>query len=139
MSGRISLSVFKIEGHFALGAKGNLLKSFLRYAVFGSTVEALHYEFIQQEPTPAADRPVFQSMPEYAVFLSASETTDNKVIFEHSNSGSCLLMDRFYTIHRFHIIAVKVWKSLWCRLFPIYHEGGHILQGAHCCLSRPMW
>ena len=127
-----------IEGHFAPGAEGKLLKSVLRYAIFGSTVEALHYEFIQQEPAPAADRPVFQSMPEYAVFLSASETTDNKVILEHSDSGSCVLVDRFNTTHRFHIFSVKVWKSLWCRLFPIYHGGGHILQGVHHCLLLPM-
>ncbi len=128
-----------IKGHFALGAEGKLLKSVLRYAVFGSAVEALHYEFIQQEPALAADRPVLQSITEYAVFLSASETTDNKVILEHSDSGSCLLVDRFYTTHRFHVSSVKVWKSLWCRLFPIYREGGYILQGTHFCLLRPMW
>jgi len=88
-----------IERHFTLGAEGKLLKSVLRYAIFGSAVEALHYEFIQREPAPAADRPVFQSITEYAVFLSASETTDNKVSLEHSDSGSCLLVDRLRPLH----------------------------------------
>ncbi|MBW2630481.1 MAG: hypothetical protein JRC90_01740 [Deltaproteobacteria bacterium] len=54
---------FMIEASLALGAEGKVIEPVLRYAIFGSAVEALYYKFIQKEPAPAADRPVFQPMP----------------------------------------------------------------------------
>ena len=83
----------------------------LRYAVFGSAVEALHYKLIQKEPAPAADRPVFQPMSEHTVLLPASETTDNKAVLGHFIQVH-LLMGRFYSTRYFHIFSITAWKSL---------------------------
>jgi len=58
----------------------------LRDAVLGSTVEALHYEFVQRGMTPAADRPVLQSVPYDTVLLPASEAADNKAVLKHLDS-----------------------------------------------------
>lgn len=83
----------------------------LRYAVFGSTVEAFHYEFIKKKPALAADRPVLQPMPEYTVLLPASETTDNKAVLWHFIRVH-LLMGRSYSTRCFHSFSVTVWKFL---------------------------
>jgi len=99
------------ERFLTLGAKGKVIEPVLWYAVFGSAVEALYYKFIQKEPAPAADRPVFQSMPGYTVFLPASETTDNKAILRHFIQVH-LLMGEFYTTRHSHIFSITVWKSL---------------------------
>jgi len=100
-----------IEPSFAPGAEGKVIEPVLRYAVFGSAVEALYYKFIQKEPAPTADRPVFQSMPGYTVLLPASETTDNKAVLRHFIQVH-MLMGELYTTRHFHIFSITVWKSL---------------------------
>ena len=76
-----------IEGLLALGTERDLMESVLRDAVFGSTVEALHYEFVQRGTTPAANRPILQSVPYDTVLLPASEATDNKIVLKHLYSS----------------------------------------------------
>jgi len=72
-----------------LGTEKKIIESIFWYAVFGSAVKALHDKFIQKETTPAANRPVFQSIPEYAVFLPAPETADNEVVLRHAIRFAC--------------------------------------------------
>lgn len=127
-----------VEGGLALGAEGKIVEPVLGDAVFGPAVETLYDEFIQGKSAPAADRPVFQSTPYDAIFLSAPETTDNKVILKHLDSCVCLLADGFYTIQYIHRLTA-VWRFLWCLPFPGYREGGYILQGVHPRLLWPTW
>ena len=75
-----------IEGLLAFGTEREIMGPVLRDAVFGSTVEALHYEFVQRGTTPAANRSILQSVPYDTVLLPASEATDNKVVLKHLDS-----------------------------------------------------
>jgi hypothetical protein len=47
-----------IERFLAFGTQREIVGLVLRDAVFGPTVEALHYEFVQRGTTPSANRPV---------------------------------------------------------------------------------
>jgi len=47
-----------IEGLLAFGTEREIMGPVLRDAVFGSTVEAQHYEFVQRGVAPSANRPV---------------------------------------------------------------------------------
>ena len=52
------LYAFMIEGLLAFGTEREIMGPVLRDAVFGSTVEAQHYEFVQRGVAPSANRPV---------------------------------------------------------------------------------